>query len=328
MDRRSFVVGSLAAAGSAVAATGGALAQAPQSAQIKLLVGFPPGGSTDVLARVIAQEAGKRLGRDIIVLNKPGASGAVAANEVASSPPDGLTLGITPSATMTLSHVFQGIKPDLLERTEPLLQVGFQSIGFVVKTDSPFKTYGDFVKAAKAEPTKIAIGMPGAGTTTDMLLRAAFQQDGLEVNIVPFRGDVPTTQAVLGGHVQAAGVSAGGFAQHIEAGTLRLLVAMEAERLPVAPAAPTFKELGYDFAGNAIQYMYAPKGLPAAERTRLIDVLTAVISEPVYVDIARKNVLFTPTRRTGDELARYLLEDRARNTSLATRLGLAKSKTE
>ncbi len=297
---------------------------AQTSTQMKILVGFPPGGSTDVLARVLAQEGGKRLGREIIVINKPGASGAIAANEVASSPADGMTIGIGPSSTFTISHLFQGIKPDLLERTEALMQVGFQPIGFTAKTDSPIATFKDFVGAARKEPGKIAIGMPGAGTMTDLVIRGIVLQEKLEVNIVPFRGDVPTATAVLGGHVQVAGLSAGGFAQHIESGAMRLLASMENTRSVTAPNVPTLKELGYDLAGNAIQYMYTPKGLPAAERKRLSDALGEVVRAPVYVDIARKNVLYSPTSMVGDALDRYLIEDRARNTALVAKLGLGK----
>ena len=304
-----------------------ALAQAPAGAQMKLLVGFPPGGSTDVLARVLAVEGGKRLGRDIIVINKPGASGALAASEVASAVTDGLTLGIGPSATFTLSHLFQGIKPDLLERTEALLQVGVQPIGFATKADAPFATYKDFVAEARRSPGAMALGMPGAGTMTDLVMRAMLMQDKLVVNLVPFRGDVPTATAVLGGHVQGGGLSAGGFAQHIESGAMRLLVAMEDTRSDVAPNVPTLKELGYDFAGNAIQYMYAPKGLPADERKRLADAFGEAARSPVYVDIAKKNVLYNATSMVGTALDRYLIEDRARNAVLVEKLGLGKEKS-
>ena len=301
-----------------------AMAQATPGTQMKIYVGFPPGGSTDVLARVLAQEGGKRLGREIIVINKPGASGAIAANEVASAPADGMSIGISPSSTFTISHLFQGIKPDLLERTAALLQVGSQPIGIATKTDSPFATFKDFVAAARKDPNKIAVGIPGSGTMTDLVIRALAQRDNLQLNIVPFRGDVPTATAILGGHVQAAGLSAGGFAQHIEGGAMRLLVAMETTRSVVAPNIPTLKELGYDFAGNAIQYMYAPKDLPAAERKRLIDALGEASRTPLYIDIAKKNVLYSATSMNGDALDRYLLDDRIRNTALVAKLGLGK----
>ncbi len=300
-------------------------AQTPSGTQIKIVVGFPPGGSTDVLARVLAQEGGKRLGRDIIVINKAGASGAVAAADVASADPDGLTIGIGPSSTFTLSHLFQGIKPDLLERTEALLQVGAQPIGLATKTEGGYASLKDFIAAARKEPGKIAVGMPGSGTMTDLIIRAFVQQEKIDVNITTFRGDVPTATAVLGGHVQIAGMSGGGFAQHVEMGTMRLLASMEETRFELAPQAPTLKELGYDMAGNSIQYMYAPKGLSAAERKRLITALGEAARTAVYVDIAKKNVLYAPTSMTGDELDRYLIADRARNTALVARLGLGKS---
>jgi tripartite-type tricarboxylate transporter receptor subunit TctC len=317
---------SIAAAAALVIAAfpGTGHAQTAPVTQMKIMVGFPPGGSTDVLARVLAQETGKRLGREIIVINKPGASGAIAAAEVASSTPDGSTIGIGPSSTFTISHLFQGIKPDLLERTAALLQVGSQPIGMITKADSPFKSLKDVVAAARKEPGKVSVGIPGSGTMTDLVIRALAQAEKLELNIVPFRGDVPSATAVLGGHVQLAGISAGGFAQHVESGAVRLLVAMENTRSVVAPNVPTLKELGYDLAGNAIQYMYAPRALPAAERKRLADAFGAAIRTSVYIDIAKKNVLYSETSIVGEALDKYLLADRARNTALVARLGLGK----
>lgn len=316
---RAALIALMLAAGSVTA-----LAQTAPGTQMKIVVGFPPGGSTDVLARVLAQEAGKRLGREIIVLNKPGATGAIAANEVASSPPDGLTVGIGPSSTFTISHLFQGIKPDLLERTEALLQVGSQPIGMITKADSPHKTLKDFIEAARKAPGTVSVGIPGSGTMTDLVIRALAQAEKLELNIVPFRGDVPSATAVLGGHVQFAGISAGGFAQHVESGAVRLIAAMENTRSVVAPNVPTLKELGYDLAGNAIQYMYAPKGMAAAEKKRLTDALAESARTPIYIDIAKKNVLHSETSMAGEALDAYLLADRARNTALVAKLGLGK----
>src|SRR4051812_12970132 len=161
-------------------------AQAPYPAKpIRLLVGFPPGGSTDVLARALSLEARKALGQDLIIVNKPGATGALAVLDVLAGGPDGYSIGLTPSSTMTLAHHFQDIPPDLLERTEGLLLAARQRIGVAVKSDSPLASFNDFLKAARDTPGKMSVGVPGAGTMTDLISRAVFRAAKVDVNIVP-----------------------------------------------------------------------------------------------------------------------------------------------
>ena len=193
-----------------------ALAPAPASAQadyparpIRLILGFPAGGSTDVLARTLAHESSILLGQEVVVFNKPGATGSIATNEVAAAPPDGYTIGLTPSTTLTLAHLFQNIRPDLLESTSALLLVGRQRIGIVAKADSPFRTLREFFDYARNNRGKLSIGVPGTGTMVDLLTRAVVMQEQADVNVVPFQGDAPVATAVLGGHVAAGSFAAG-----------------------------------------------------------------------------------------------------------------------
>jgi tripartite-type tricarboxylate transporter receptor subunit TctC len=307
-----------------------ALAQGdfPSRQQVKLYVGFPPGGSTDVLARSLAQEGSKLLGQDVIVINKPGATGSLAVNEVVAAPPDGYTIGITPSSAMTLAFLFQsGIRPDLLERTDGLLVVGRQRIGIAVKADSPIKNFADFVERARAEPGKLAVGIPGSGTLTELITRAALQQAKVEVNIVPFQGDSPIATAILGGHIAAGAFSAGGFTPQLKAGTMRLLVSQEEERADAAPDVPTMLELGYPYKGGAIQHMYGPKGLPAPVRDKLIDVFLKASQTPAFISVAKDNALYDGRTITGDSVNELLFKNRASNAELVDQLGLKKELT-
>ena len=121
------VVAVFAAAVSLLPCGAGAQSEFP-ARSIRLFVGFPPGGSTDILARTLAQESGKRLGQEILIVNKPGVTGSLAVNDVVASPADGYTIGITPSTVLTLTHLYQDIRPDLLERSGALLMVGRQLI--------------------------------------------------------------------------------------------------------------------------------------------------------------------------------------------------------
>ncbi|MFM9967793.1 MAG: Bug family tripartite tricarboxylate transporter substrate binding protein [Burkholderiales bacterium] len=291
---------------------------------IRLLVGFPPGGSTDVLARLLAADAGKRLGQDILVVNRPGVTGALAVGDVVASPADGYTLGVTPSTVLTLTHLYQNIRPDLLENSGALLMVGRQRVGIAAKADSEIRTFRQFVEAARRAPGKLSVGIPGTGTLTELITRAVFAQEKLDVNIVPFQGDAPIITAIMGNHVTAGSFSAGGWAQQVRAGSMRLLASLEGERSEVAPDVPTLLELGYELKGNAIQYMFAPKGLPPAVRSRLIDAFRQASRTPTFIEVATKNALYDANAMAGDDLDQYLLKDRAGLVALAERLGVKK----
>src|SRR5262245_44375262 len=135
MKLRLSVAGLVVALSVCVSVSAAAQSDYP-SRPIRLMVGFPPGGSTDVLARTLAQEARKALGQEIIVINKPGATGALAVTDVVTAAPDGYTVGITPGSAFTLAQEFQNIRADLLENSDALLTVGRQRIGVAVKAEN------------------------------------------------------------------------------------------------------------------------------------------------------------------------------------------------
>ena len=321
----STVVVVLLALGAAIGASITIAAAQGDARPIRLLVGFPPGGSTDILARTIAQDARRALGQEIVIVNKPGASGALAATEVATAPPDGLTIGLSPSSSLTLAPHFQNVRVDLLESTDALIVAGRQRIGLVTRSDSRVRSLADLIAAARGAPGKVSIGTPGVGAIVDLLIRALFQQAGVEVSVVPFQGDGPIVAAVLGGHVDAGALAAGGWSPQVQSGAMRLLIAMDAERAEVAPDVPTLIDLGHPFRGTAIQYMFGPKGLPGAIRARLIEAFLAASRTPAYVDVARRNSLHGPSDLTGEALDRYLLEDRAGVAAMVAKLGLKRN---
>ncbi len=290
---------------------------------IRLVVGFPPGGSTDVLARTLAHESEMLLGQEDYVVNKPGATGSIATNEVAAANPDGYTIGITPSTTLTLAHLFQNIRPDLLESTSALLLVGRQRIGIVAKGDSQFRTLKEFIDYAHKNSGKLSIGVPSSGTSSDLFTRAVIKQDMVDVTVVPFPGDTPAALAILGGHIAAGCFAAGAWTPYVRDGSMRLLASVD-ERADVAPDVPTLAELGYPLTGAPIQYMYAPRGLPAPVSKRLIDAFTEASHSPIYIDVATKNAMYDRNAIAAEELDRYLLKERANYTELVTKLALQK----
>lgn len=294
------------------------------SRPIRLLVGFPPGGSTDVLGRALAFEGRKALGQEIVVVNRPGATGVIAINEVAAAAPDGYTIGVSPSTAFTLAHLFMDIRPDLLEATGALLMVARQRIGIVAKGDSPFRTLKEFVEFARKNPGKVSVGIPGTGTKVELITRAIMLQEKVDVSVVPFKGDAGVVTGLLGGHIAAGSFSAGGWAQQVHSGAMRLLASFEDERFDVAPDVPTLVQMGYPLTGAAIQHLYGPKGLPAPIAKRLVGVFSEAIRSPTYVEVATKNGLYEKNPLVGEALDQYLLKDRANNTELVEKLGLKK----
>ena len=291
---------------------------------IRLLVGFAAGGSTDVLSRMLAQEARKALGQEVIIVNKAGAAGSLAINELLTAPADGYTIATTPSSVMTIAPYFLNVAPDQLEKSDALLMIGRQRAGVMTSADSPIKTFREFVAFARANPGKASIGYIGPGTMGGIIMQAVLKHENLDVALVPLNGDAPVTNAVLAGHVTAGMGSAAAFSEHIRAGKMRLLASGEEGRIDVAGDVPTFLEMGYPYKGNAIQYMLAPKGLPPEIRKKLIDVFAAAAKSPAYIDMAQKNELFDATVLTGAALDAYLLKDRAETSALIQKLGLGK----
>lgn len=295
------------------------------SKPIRLLVGFPPGGSTDVLGRALAHEGRKLLGQEIVVVNRPGASGVIAINEVVAASPDGYTIGVSPSTAFTLAHQFMNIRPDLLEASSALLLVGRQRIGIVAKGDSQQRTLKEFVDYARKNPGKVSVGIPGTGTKVELITRAIAMHEKVDLGVVPFQGDAGVATGLLGGHIAAGSFSAGGWVTHVRSGTMRLLASFEEERFDVAPDVPTLMEMGYGLTGAAIQHLYGPKGLPAPVAKRLVVAFTEASRSPAYIEVATKNGLYDKNPIGGEALDRYLLKDRADNTALVEKLGLKKN---
>ena len=295
------------------------------SKPIQVIVGFPAGGGTDILARVLAQEARKFLGGDIIVLNKPGATGTLAVTSVAAAPPDGYMLGVTASSSLTTAHFLQDVPADLLERTTALVAVGRLRNALLVKSDSPLRSVKDLIELARRNPGKVSIGTPGAGTKSGLVLQAIALQEKLEVSVVPFKGEAPAVTALLGGHTTAATSTASTWERHVAAGTLRIIASMEEDRLDSDPNAPALMEQGLPYAVSLIFYAYGPKGLPAAVARRLVDAFAEATRAPAYRDMATKNAIDIRKPISGEALDRFLSEDRAKTGSMVSKLGIKKS---
>lgn len=247
---------------------------------IELVVGFAAGGGTDLTARTLAQHLGRALGGQIVVSNKPGASGALGLSHVARAKPDGYTLGMTN---------FPGLLTLPIERQAGFTPDDFTYLGnlvrdpsaFSVALDSPYRTLADVIAAARKSPGTISYGSTGTGTDDHLQMVMFEELTGTKLLHVPFQGAAPLKTAMLGGHVAIGGLNLGEVMP--QAGkTLRPLAQAGAQASPLAPDVPTFKAQGVDLVFASERGVVAPKGLPPEVEQRLATVLREVAASPEF----------------------------------------------
>jgi tripartite-type tricarboxylate transporter receptor subunit TctC len=243
-DRRDFL-----AVTAATAALAGwpilSRAQALETARI--LVGFPPGGTVDAVARRVAEKLRGNYAKTVVVENKPGAGGRLAVEELKRSAPDGTTLLVTPAAMITLyPHVYTKLAygVDDVTPVSTVAQVAF-AFGVGPAVPESVKNIKDFLAWAKANPAMANYGSPGAGSPPHMEGALLSKESGVELRHVPYRGSAPGIQDLLGGQVTAFSSPIGDYLPHLKSGKLRVLATSGAARSRFAPDVPTYTEQGF-----------------------------------------------------------------------------------
>jgi tripartite-type tricarboxylate transporter receptor subunit TctC len=266
----------------ALAAAAPSFAQQPAwpSKPIRLVVGFPAGGTTDVMARVVAIPLQKALGQPVIVDNKPGASGNLGVAEVIKAPADGYTLMVAPTSVQTANPLL--FKPPLNPERDlqPVASVGYAQLYLVAKKELPAKSATELVQLAKASPGRLTYASGGSGTQMHLVGELFKQQAGIDVVHVPYRGAAPAQQDVLAGQVDYYFDPASGF-QYVREGRARLLAVTGTSRSPFFPDVPTLGELGVKGVelGNWFG-VFAPAGTPADVVARLGAEIAKAIATP------------------------------------------------
>lgn len=283
--RRDFLK-TTAAAAATVAFPGIAQAQAFPSRPIKLICPWPAGGSTDIVMRAFAESAGKALGGQMIVENKPGAGGTLGAVELVNAKPDGYTLSQLPLGIFRLPHM-QKVQFDPMKDLTYVACLTGYTFGMVVRADSPIKTMQEFVDYAKANPGKLSYGSTGAGTTPHLVVEQFARRAGIKLQHIPFKGNADGMQAVLGGHVMAHS-DATGWGPHVEAGKLRLLATYGSKRTKRWASVPTLLELGYQTVSDSPFGIGAPAGMDPALTKRLQDAFSKSLQDPAVIAVLDK----------------------------------------
>ena len=263
------------------AAAGVASAQGTfPSRPVRMVVGFAPGGGTDIIARLVAQKLGERWGQAVAVDNRPGASGNIGAELVARSTPDGYTLLMAFSSHA--SNPALGKLPFDIERDfTSITQVGSAPMVVAANPALPAKTLGELIAYARAHPGAVKFGSSGIGTPVHLAGELMMQLTGISMVHVPYKGIAPAMAAVLAGDIQVTYAAVLSGLQHFKSGRLRPLAVASRTRYPALPDVPTVAEAG--LAGYEIDFWYAllgPGGMPAPLAARIQRDTAALLNSP------------------------------------------------
>lgn len=263
------------------------------SDDIRLLVPYEAGGPTDLTARALATVLEKELGGTVVVENKPGGSGAVATQEMISSAPDGHTVGLITAGTVVLTPLANDVGYTHEDMT-PLGMLSEVPSLIAVGKDSPYKSAEKFFTAAKANPGKLDVAVPGASTMQGVELERLAKQYGVDVTAVPFDSSAEMTTALLGGNVDAVFISlAKDITQFIEEGDILPLAVSPEERLPWLPDVPTLREAGFeDLTLSGSTYgLAAPRDVPEEVVKQYEDALQVATKNPQFIETVGENYI-------------------------------------
>jgi tripartite-type tricarboxylate transporter receptor subunit TctC len=268
----------------ALAVSGGsAMAQAWPSKPISLVVPFPPGGTTDVLARALGEKLSQSLGQPVIVENKPGAGATLGADYVAKSKPDGYTLLVGAVHHTIASSVYKKLPYDFQKDLAPITTIALVPNVLVVNAGTPVKTVADLVKLAKAEPGKLSYGSNGNGTAQHLIGTQFQNLTGTEINHIPYKGSGPLASDLIGGQITMSFDTITPVLPHIKAGKLRPLAVTTVRRSAALPDVPTLEEAGLKGFDIGTWFgVLAPAATPKDIVARLNTEMVKVIQSPEF----------------------------------------------
>lgn len=250
------------------------------SKSIKILLGAPPGGSTDGPLRVLAEEASEILGVPVVVENRPGVGGAMPSIEMQTTRPDGYTIGVLWTAVFRLPYTV-GIDWDPVTDLSYIIGLTSFEFGSVVKAGSPFKTMDDYVNAAKASPEGLTYGTAGVGTIMHLTMQKIADRTGADLIHIPFNGSNEVLQSVMAGQVDL-GADTTAWAPLVKSGKLDLIAVWGDTRLPGFPDVPTLKEQGYGIEQISRIGLVAPEGTDPVIINKLHDAFKQAMETPEY----------------------------------------------
>lgn len=284
---------------------------------VRLVVGFAPGGGTDILARGLAQELGSALGQNFLVDNRPGGSGSVSVSDVIRSTPDGYTFLVAPTSVETVNPYLFRNNIDAAKDLVPVMGIARMQMYVVARPTLDVKDLNGLIQMAKNQPGRLNYASAGSGTPPHLAGELFKQSTGTNITHVPYRGSGPALQDVVAGHADFV-FDPGPAFPHIQAGRVKLLAVASDKRSPFFPDAPTFGDLGIRNASLDIWFgIWAPKNTPADVLQRLSTEVTKALNqaslkqryndmgaEPMPLSTAEFRTLLTDEARTLSALIR------------------------
>ncbi|WP_434034865.1 Bug family tripartite tricarboxylate transporter substrate binding protein [Cupriavidus sp. a3] len=249
---------------------------------LTIVVGFPAGGSVDHIARLLADKLKDPLGRPVIVDNKPGASGRIAASQVKAMPADGSVMMIAPNTLILQSIIYSGkINYDLVRDFSPVAKIATMPVAVAVPTNSPLKNVKDLVSYAKAHKEDTSYGSNGPGSLGHLTGQRFAKAAGIEWTNIPYKGGAPLVSDLLGGHVQSGVDGLAEYIEHHRAGRLRVLGTFSGERSSLAPEVPTINEQGIKGANTELWFgLWFPAKTQTATVIQMQNAVEKVLKDP------------------------------------------------
>lgn len=323
-SRRAFLRSGLltAAAASGLCLVSTASRAAYPDRPITLIVPFAPGGPTDIVARILSTAFQKTLGQSVVVENRGGAAGNIGMTLAARAAPDGYTLLLASTAIAVNPALFANLGYDPFKDFTPICELVNAPNVLVVKPGTGINTVADLVARAKAAPGTFNYSSPGAGTKSHLTGEQLKLRAGIQMVHVPYRGAGPAAMAVLEGTVQVASVALAAAENLIKDGQLKALAVTGATRWFSLPDVPTMIEAGYpDFVSDTFQALFAPAGLPAEIKARLLQESQAAMRSPEAGEQARK-AGFAIVAGTPEQLSARLAQEIPAVKELVARIGI------
>lgn len=296
ISRRSAIC--LALIGLSAAATGGASAADYPTRPVKWVVGYPPGGATDIIARLIGQRLSERLGQQFVIENKPGAGNNIATESVINADPDGYTVLLVNPANYINATLYANLKFNVVRDLAPVAAFNRVPNVMTVNKDVPAKTVAEFIAYVKANPGKVNMASSGNGTSVHLSGEMFMAMSGAKMQHVPYRGAAPAITDLLGGQVQVIFDNMPSIIQHVRAGSARALGVTSAAKSPLLPDVPTVAETVPGYEATALFGMGAPKSTPKEIIAKLNKEINEVLAEPAtkarLIDLGGEPLIGTP----------------------------------
>ncbi len=290
---------------------------------VRLVVGFAPGGNTDLIARIVADKVQGPLGQRVIIDNRGGANGAIAADTVAKAAPDGYTLFFTTVGAVAINPAFRKDLPyDPIRDFAPVTLIGRAAPVLAVNPSLGLKSAPELVALARQKPDTVSIGMTGVGAISHMALELFEATADVKFVHVPFRGSGPALADLLGGHVNGIVIDVSVMLEHIKAGTIKPLGITSAVRSDLVPEIPTLVEQGYPGAvAENWTALFAPAKTPPEVIAKLNAAFTGVVNDP---DMRRKFAenAISPAPTSPQELGELLRSENAKWEKLIREKGI------